>query len=365
MEETAKDLPLKVTAQINQQDLEAYWDYFLLTPKGEQYSRSNMIVQQVVMLVCVTLIFLILQVSTVSLADSLPFAIIGLLLLEFFYFWKAGLHPRRYYAKRAMQTGYQKLSEQEKRYAFMPREFVIAPESFSVLSDQSEHRWKWRVVDNIARTNEHIFIEVTSSIFFILPRHAFATNADFETFWEEMESFFRNSRSNEKTVAPVKVEITPQRAGKKAKILFLLLFVLLCCGLVAGANAFFDKMTTVMPPSGDIKDVLNGYMSAMSQRDVNQALSYFYDPSQETLKWLSSQIEAENYALYEGYQRIEITFLSVSYGVRGQAEVEAVIFYHEGEGLLLAQLETKDGEWKIVNIRVYVPPSKVRQFLQP
>lgn len=366
MEERAQKVPRRVAVEINQQDLEAYWDYFLLTPKGEQYTRSNMIIQQGVMLIVVLLLFLLLQVSTLSLADSLPFALFILLLAEFIYFWKAGLHPRRYYAKRALQSLYQKLSEREKGFAFMPREFIITPEELTISSTESEHRWKWRVIDNIVRTNEHIFIEVTSTMYFIIPKRSFATNAEFETFWEEMESFFSNSRSEEKAVVPAKkIKAGPQRAGKKAKILFLLLFVLLCCGLVVGVNTFFDKMTTIMPPSSDIKDVLNGYMNAMAQRNVNQALSYFYKPSQETLDWLNRQLEAENYALYTGYQRVELNFSSVDYAETARAEVEATIFYDEGEGLLLAQLKTLNGEWKIVSIRVYVSPSKVKQFLQP
>ena len=51
---------------------------------------------------------------------------------------------------------------------------------------------KWEIVENVVRSDAHIYLFLSSIQAIIVPRRAFATDADFQGFYERLQAFQRS-----------------------------------------------------------------------------------------------------------------------------------------------------------------------------
>jgi hypothetical protein len=108
-----------------------------------------------------------------------PFWIISILIL--FGWWR--LYPRRVEAMTRRST--QRLYAEGRNAGMLgPTTVTIEPEWLSEASSEREVRTRWRSVERMDLTAEHIFLYVTGFSAVIVPTRAFASEADKNAFIE-------------------------------------------------------------------------------------------------------------------------------------------------------------------------------------
>lgn len=349
-------------------DLEAYYDFYLQTPEGKKYGRTLLLWQQGFVIFICLLVCLIFFLLGSPLDEVIGFGAFIFLLVQFILLWVSNLKPADYLARRAMRSLVKRWDERKRGFFLAPKECHITPENIIIRSEVSEHRWKWEAIDRLTRVDDFLFLEL-GSFFYVIPRRDFETPQAFEQFAQAIQDFYQATRQ-----APVPVEIKVQslkrlsseRSKTLARLLLLVAFICICIGFAAGMDFLFSQKTLPLPQGDQIQTVLEDYLRAMQNRDVEKALSYFYTPNETNRLFLQEQTQGINYALYAGYQGLEITSWSLNYDTqRGNATISAVITYRSNfTGLVSADLETKDGAWKIQTIRVYASPQEIKRFLE-
>jgi hypothetical protein len=148
----------------------------------------------------------------------------------------------------------------------------------------------------------------------------------------------------------------------------LLLIVCLCVGgclALGGVGAM-----TAIQEREPITQVLDQFMQAMAAEDTEQAFALFSSRAQRQMGKdnLDKLLEGNNYALFEGYLRLEIGNLNLSKGVNTNpdvpqgtvAKVNGTVHYEGGfTGSFDAILEKEEGVWRLDAININVPPDKI------
>lgn len=173
--------------------------------------------------------------------------------------------------------------------------------------------------------------------------------------------------------APIPSEAQPASKSSWRTVLIVGGIVLgilcLCVAVIAaligrGVFAVTQEQTAITP-------VIQQFMSAMEQRDVDAAYKLFSSRAQRQtpIDELEALIAGANYVLFEGYQdaTIENTSLTSSVNTNDNipqgtvANVNGAISYADGvKGIFRAVLEKENGEWKLFSVNITVPPSKLQ-----
>ena len=148
--------------------------------------------------------------------------------------------------------------------------------------------------------------------------------------------------------------------------------VCLCVGIciIAGGWGTVTGLIRVAQERDDVIAVIDEFMREMEGRDAAAAYALFSTRAQRQipLSDIEEMLEGNNYVLFEGYENVVVTNLSVKAAFSTDpdlpqgtiAEVTGVVKYEGGiTGRLTAVLEEEGGEWRLHNINVTVPPSKI------
>lgn len=159
---------------------------------------------------------------------------------------------------------------------------------------------------------------------------------------------------------------TRKKSSKVKRTLLTIAFVLLGIPVFLGLNWLYVGGDQFFVNSEEISAGLNDYITKMMSRDIEKAASFFFNANDETIAFLSTQVDGINYALYSDYQGIEITDWNLLYeGSNGEAEVSGRVLYANGfEGAIYALLVTSNGQWVITSVTVYATPAKIESFIR-
>ena len=78
------------------------------------------------------------------------------------------------------------------RYLFGRKRLAVNSEGLVETGEYSELRLKWEIVENVVRSDAHLYLFLSSIQAIIVPRRAFATDADFQGFYERLQAFQRS-----------------------------------------------------------------------------------------------------------------------------------------------------------------------------
>jgi hypothetical protein len=68
---------------------------------------------------------------------------------------------------------------------------LLTPERVSFTNRMDTLSTEWSAVQEVGRTDEYIVIMTSNTVGQLIPRRAFAGDADFERFWETAQSYHR------------------------------------------------------------------------------------------------------------------------------------------------------------------------------
>lgn len=119
-----------------------------------------------------------------------------------------------------------------------------------------------------------------------------------------------------------------------------------------------------------ITAVVDQFMRVMEAEDAAAAYALFSARAQRQvpLSTLERDLAGSNHVLFEGYQSISLSQLSINAALTTDpdqpqgtvAKALGTVAYEGGfEGTFTAVLEEEDGQWRLHTINVTVPPAKV------
>ncbi len=347
-------------------DLEAYYDYYLQTPDGKRFSRLIFFWMQGFALF-LSIIFggAVWLISGRQTADAVFTSALVLLSSEFILWWRSRLR-RTFYAKQALKKNAQRLDERQKRFFLMPRECRISHQGLELRSEISTYSWAWEAIDQIVCSDEYIFLKI-GSFSYVIPKRSFSGNISFQAFCQALEIFYKERA--DRTALSFSVR-KPSQIGRRrlilGRILLIVVFLGLCFAVGAFLNAVFEQPAAILPGSDMISSTLDGYLRAMQRREIDEALTYFFAPNAQQREMLEEQLKGVNYAAYSDYERLEIDSWSLEYYPDSRsATIRATLYYQSGStGMLLADLETQAGAWKIKRISLFPSPQQVERYLE-
>jgi hypothetical protein len=78
------------------------------------------------------------------------------------------------------------------RYLFGRKRLTVDADGLTETGEYSELRLRWEIVENVMRSDAHIYLFLSSIQAIIVPRRAFATDTDFAGFFERMQGYQRS-----------------------------------------------------------------------------------------------------------------------------------------------------------------------------
>ena len=142
------------------------------------------------------------------------------------------------------------------------------------------------------------------------------------------------------------------------------------CALVFGSS-----LLGVATQKDAVAKVIDASMQAMSKKNANQAYALFSKRTQRQvpISKVEEALQGANFAVYDGYLKIEITSLTIGPQVNTNpdvpqgtvAKVAGTVTYEGGyKGQFQAILEQEDSEWKVDGLNVTAPPQKFEDYLK-
>jgi hypothetical protein len=153
-----------------------------------------------------------------------------------------------------------------------------------------------------------------------------------------------------------------------AAAVFLTLGTTVCCiaVLVPSFSAFADM--------DEVVAALDTFMSRMVAKDVDSAYDMVSSGGRSSITRadLEELIDGGNYALFDGYQSLEVSGFNVRSGANANpaapqgswVEVNGTVHYVNGyTGSFNAIVQQENGEWLIHSFFVNIPPDKMEDYL--
>ncbi|NJL92243.1 MAG: hypothetical protein HC915_00230 [Anaerolineae bacterium] len=141
--------------------------------------------------------------------------------------------------------------------------------------------------------------------------------------------------------------------------------------MAGGASSinFFQSLTE----RGEVEQVVHRFMQHMEAQDAEEAYTLYSERSRfhTSLLDLQDLLVRRNYVLFDAYERVDITDLRIGQVVNQQpglplgtvATAHGTITYADGyEGSFRATLEKVNGDWRLFDIDISVPPGKVQDY---
>jgi len=169
-------------------------------------------------------------------------------------------------------------------------------------------------------------------------------------------------------IEPNVVPPPPKKSNKNLWIIAGIVAVLCLCSILCLALVG-TGIGKVMIERAPVEAVLDTFMKNMEAKDVESAYALFSPRSQRQtpINDVEELTQDNNYKVFEGYESLSIQNLNLTAAANTNpdmpqgtvANVTAIVSYTDGfTGNLTAVLEKVDGEWRIYNFHVNVPPDK-------
>lgn len=153
------------------EDLHAFNQHYTTTA---ELPRRN---QRLVRLVLTALLASLLMALGAWARPPWPFWLTGLLILGFW--WR--VFPFR--IAQLMRVNTERLYREGKNRGILgPHRIAAEPEWLLEASSDREHRTRWRAIEQVVETEQHLFVYVSGFSSVIVPKRAFATAEDRERF---------------------------------------------------------------------------------------------------------------------------------------------------------------------------------------
>ena len=187
---------------------------------------------------------------------------------------------------------------------------------------------------------------------------------------DELQQYTSDPKAdNQMVIEPNVVPPTPKKSNRNLWILAgaVIVLVCLCSALcVALVGTGVGKVMVERAPAEATLDML---MKNMEAKDVESAYAMFSPRVQRKMPItdIEKLTQGNNYKVFEGYESLSVQNINLSAAANTNpdmpqgtvANITAVVSYSDGfMGNLTAVLEKVDGEWRIYNFHVNVPPDK-------
>ena len=163
----------------------------------------------------------------------------------------------------------------------------------------------------------------------------------------------------------------PQKSKKNNWIIVGLLVGILCLCSVVCVAVFGTAMFKVYKEKAPVESVLDAYMTAMANKDADNAYALFSPRAQRqvSISQIQDLLEGNNFLVYKGYQNLSVGSINISATANTNpdlpqgivAKVNGVIIYADDvQGHFNGVLEKVGDKWMIDSINVTVPPGKIK-----
>ncbi len=168
----------------------------------------------------------------------------------------------------------------------------------------------------------------------------------------------------------------PAKSSRRLIWIVGIVSILGMCACIGGCTFLFGSaIYGVAIERGNVEASVDEFMQVMVARDTDTAYDLFSSrvKRQMDASTVEEMISEANYALFDGYQSVEIHNINISTGFntnknlpQGQvATVDGIVTYDsEYTGQFEAVLEQEDGTWRLHNINITVPPNKMKDYLE-
>ena len=186
---------------------------------------------------------------------------------------------------------------------------------------------------------------------------------------DELQQDTTGPKVDSPLIEPNVVPPTPKKSNKNLWIIAGAVIVVLCLCSILCVALVGTGVGKVMVERAPVEAALDTLMKNMEAKDVEGAYALFSPRVQR--KMPITDIEkltlGNNYKVFEGYESLSIQNFNLSAAANTNpdmpqgtvANITAVVSYSDGfMGNLTAVLEKVDGEWRIYNFHVNVPPDK-------
>jgi hypothetical protein len=174
---------MEITFQNNQEDFEAYYDYMVKeTDQGKNINKRQLIAQQAAIFLSAIVVGSLISVFSESLPVTITLILIYIIILEVSFLSRAGFKPRYYYGKQVYREQERLYTPKHIQIFSLPRKIYADDDWLEISNSEASHRYRWRVVDHIGLTPEHIFIHVGVCPVVYVPKRNFTSEQSFIDF---------------------------------------------------------------------------------------------------------------------------------------------------------------------------------------
>ena len=186
---------------------------------------------------------------------------------------------------------------------------------------------------------------------------------------DELQQDTSGPKVDNPPIEPNVVPPTPKKSNKNLWIIAGAVIVVLCLCSILCVALVGTGVGKVMVERAPVEAALDTLMKNMEAKDVEGAYALFSPRVQRKMPITNIEklTQGNNYKVFEGYESLSIQNFNLSAAANTNpdmpqgtvANITAVVSYSDGfMGNLTAVLEKVDGEWRIYNFHVNVPPDK-------
>jgi hypothetical protein len=186
---------------------------------------------------------------------------------------------------------------------------------------------------------------------------------------DELQQHTSEQKVDNPVIEPNVIPPTSKKSNKNFWIIAGAVIVVLCLCSILCVALVGTGVGKVMVERAPVEATLDMLMKNMEAKDVESAYALFSPRVQRKMPItdIEKLTQGNNYKVFEGYESLSIQNFNLTAAANTNpdmpqgtvANITAVVSYSDGfTGNLTAVLEKVDGEWRIYNFHVNVPPDK-------
>lgn len=181
---------MEIVFRNKREDFDAFYDYCLRhTQQGQKLGWVTF----GIWLMWATLVAMIIGAIMWGISEKwyigLGWTLFMFLLGCFFHFSISGFRPVFYFGKQAYKHQEKSLTSKDLQVIQLPKTLTFDSEWLEVSNSEAIHKWRWRQVDKIARTDDFIFIHIGDMPYVFIPRRDFPSEKNFIDFANKLLEF--------------------------------------------------------------------------------------------------------------------------------------------------------------------------------
>jgi hypothetical protein len=186
---------------------------------------------------------------------------------------------------------------------------------------------------------------------------------------DESQELISEPKTESPTVQPNAGTPVPNTSNRQLWIIAGLFVAILCLCIFPCLGLVGTGVGKVIVERAPVEATLDTFMKNMEAKVVESAYALFSPRAQRQMPIIDIEelIQGNNYKVFEGYESLTIQNFNLTAAANTNpdmpqgtvAKVTAMVSYSDGfTGNLTAVLEKVDGEWRLFNFHVNVPPDK-------